>query len=49
MADADAGLAKAQYILGLMYQNGEIGFFLRDKRTYQNFEKAAHQGHRKAQ
>lgn len=48
-AAANAGLAKAQYILGLMYQNGEIGFFSQDKKACQYFEKAARQGHGKAQ
>lgn len=46
---ADAGLAKAQYILGLMYKNGEIGFFAKDKKAFKYFERAARQGHGKAQ
>lgn len=48
-AAADAGYAKAQYILGLMYQSEEIGFWARDKKAFQYFEKAACQGHGRAQ
>ncbi len=48
-AAADAGMAKAQYILGLMYQHEDIGFWATDKKAFQCFEKAAKQGHGKAQ
>lgn len=46
---ADAGLARAQYILGLLYKNEGIGFFSQDKKAFKYFEKAAKQGHGKAQ
>lgn len=46
---ADKGLAEAQYFLALEYQIGEAGLFLRELKEAAYFEKAAKQGHAKAQ
>lgn len=49
-AAANAGYAKAQYMMGLLYQNEEITcIFSKDKKAFSYFEKAAVQGHGKAQ
>lgn len=46
---ADKGLAEAQYYMALVYQIGEDGFLFREQKEAMYFEKAAKQGHAKAQ
>lgn len=46
---ADKGLAEAQYYMGMVYQIGEAGLFFREQKEAFYFEKAAKQGHAKAQ
>lgn len=46
---ADKGLADAQYYMALVYQIGEAGLFFREQKEALYFEKAAKQGHAKAQ
>lgn len=46
---ADKGLAEAQYFMGMVYQIGEAGLFFREQKETMYFEKAAKQGHAKAQ
>lgn len=46
---ADKGVANAQYMLGSLYKTGEIGVFFKDQKAVQYYERAAKQGHAKAQ
>lgn len=46
---ADKGVAKAQCFLGMLYKEGEIGYFATETKMFQCFEKAAKQGYARAQ
>lgn len=46
---ADHGVAHAQYMLGLLYSSGEIGFWGRKQKAMKYFEMSARQGVAKAQ
>lgn len=46
---ADNGSAFGQYMLGFLYNTGEIGLFGRERKALQYFEMAAKQGHAKSQ
>ena len=43
------GVANAQYLLGSLYQAGQVSMFFKEANAMQHFEMAAKQGHGKAQ
>lgn len=49
MSAADEGFANAQHLLGLFYKNGQISTWSGISKAFTYFEKAAKQGHAKAQ
>lgn len=46
---ADHGVAHAQYMLALLYDSGEVGFFGKKQKAMKYFEMSARQGVAKAQ